>query len=56
MTPTDILGRYDREARTRTDGMAPGFHVEWDGPVLRMTGPDATAQPMTWNAPPSRAV
>jgi GNAT superfamily N-acetyltransferase len=42
MTPTDILSRYDREARRRTDGMAPGFHVEWDGPVLRMTGPDAT--------------
>jgi ribosomal protein S18 acetylase RimI-like enzyme len=42
MTRTDILGRYDREARTRTNGRAPGFHVEWDGPVLRMTGPDAT--------------
>ena len=40
---TDILRRYDREARTRTDGMAPGFHVEWDGPVLRMRGPDRTA-------------
>jgi GNAT superfamily N-acetyltransferase len=39
----DILRRYDREARTRTVGIPPGFHVEWDGPVLRMSGPDRTA-------------
>jgi GNAT superfamily N-acetyltransferase len=43
MTPSELLRLYDKEERTRTDGLGPGFCVEWDGPILRMIGPDREA-------------
>lgn len=43
MTPSDLLRLYDSEERTRTDGLGPGFRAEWDGPILRMIGPDREA-------------
>jgi GNAT superfamily N-acetyltransferase len=38
-----ILRRFEQEVRTRTEA-APGFSIAWDGPVLRMIGPDGEAQ------------
>jgi GNAT superfamily N-acetyltransferase len=43
MTDAELLEAYDAEERTRTGGAAPGFHIEWDGPVLRMIGPGPEA-------------
>jgi GNAT superfamily N-acetyltransferase len=42
MTPSEILSRFDADVRTRAES-APGFTVAWDGPILRMTGPDQEA-------------
>jgi GNAT superfamily N-acetyltransferase len=43
MTDRDLVRLYDAEVRARADHAAPGFRCEWDGPVLRMIGPDAEA-------------
>ena len=43
MDPAEVLRRYDLEERTRMDVPAPGFQIDWDGPVLRMIGPDPSA-------------
>ena len=42
MTGDEILRRHDREMRARPE-TGPGFRLSWDGPVLRMTGPDSRA-------------
>ena len=42
MTQSEILSRFDAEVRTRAEA-APGFTVAWDGPILRMIGPDLEA-------------
>jgi GNAT superfamily N-acetyltransferase len=43
MTPAELLRFYDVEERTRVDATAPGFLIEWDGPILRMIGPGPEA-------------
>jgi GNAT superfamily N-acetyltransferase len=43
MDRREILRRFEQEVRTRTEA-APGFSIAWDGPVLRMIGPDGEAQ------------
>ena len=43
MPGTPLLHRYDAEVRSKVGRMSPGFRVEWDGPVLRMIGPDRGA-------------
>lgn len=42
MDKSEILSRFDAEVRTRADA-PPGFTVAWNGPILRMTGPDREA-------------
>ena len=44
MTKSELLRLYDAEARCRIDRLPPGVRVEWDGPVLRMIGPDRRAE------------
>ncbi|HEY8383230.1 MAG TPA: GNAT family N-acetyltransferase [Microvirga sp.] len=36
----ELLRRYDADVRRRTESLPPGFALAWDGPILRMTGPD----------------
>jgi GNAT superfamily N-acetyltransferase len=43
MDKAEILRWFEQEVRTRSQ-TAPGFAVAWDGPVLRMVGPDREAQ------------
>lgn len=39
----DLVRLYDAEVRSRADPPSPEFRHEWDGPVLRLVGPDAAA-------------
>ena len=43
MRPDELLQLYDSQERTRIGPTASGFHVEWDGPILRMIGPGPEA-------------
>lgn len=47
MTPNDeqdraaVLSAYDHDERRHARVAAPGYTREWDGSMLRLTGPDA---------------